>query len=80
MPARRSSDAGACAVGHQGLFRFEVDAVKKALTDKPTLVGQTAASAPDSINFSWLSYERSVQLDNNVYYLSGQGKLQSASW
>lgn len=65
---------------YQGLLRFEIDLVKKTLSDRPVLLGQTFAADLSSYPNSWLGYERSVQIEQHVYYLTGSGKLQSAAW
>ena len=65
---------------YQALFRFDIDPAAKTLSERPALVGQTfAAEAKWSVN-SWLGYERSVQIDANVYYLTSQGEVLGAAW
>lgn len=65
---------------YQALFRFDIDPAAKTLSERPALVGQTfAAEAKWSVN-SWLGYERSVQIDANVYYLTSQGEVMGAAW
>jgi hypothetical protein len=59
--------------GAQGLQRFEVDTAAFSLTTKPML-GVTAAPADGP----WA--ERSLQVGDRVYYLSGDGALGSLPW
>lgn len=65
---------------YQGLARFEVHSASKTLVDRPVLIGQTFPADGNSYPDGWLGHERSVQIDANVYYLSGQGKLSSHAW
>ena len=65
---------------YQSLLRFEVDAVNKTLTDKPTLAGQTFTSEFAGYQASSLEFERSVQIGGNIYYLGSQGSFTAAGW
>jgi Beta propeller domain len=65
---------------YQSLVRFEVDAVNKTLTDKPTLNGQTFTSEFAGYQASSLEFERSVQIGANIYYLGSQGSFTAAGW
>jgi len=73
---------GAYEPTRQGLARFEVSASARTLTDKPMLFTmefggstnpQTAYGALD------IGQARSVQIEGQVFYLSG-GALQGAAW
>ena len=61
-------------------MRFEVDAVNKTLSDKPTLVGQTFTSEFAGYQASSLEFERSVQIGENIYYLGSQGRFTASGW
>jgi hypothetical protein len=61
------------ASGEQGLQRFEVDTAALSLATKPML-GAVAARADGP----WT--ERSLQVGDRVYYLSGDGSLGSSPW
>ena len=65
---------------YQGLARFDINIAGKTLVERPILIGQTYASDVDSMVYGWLGHERSVQLDDTVHYLTGQGKLISSAW
>jgi uncharacterized secreted protein with C-terminal beta-propeller domain len=75
-----ASSGGFYVPTYQSLLRFEVDAVSKTLTDKPTLTGQTFTSEFAGYQASPLEFERSVQIDGNVYYLGSQGAFTAAGW
>jgi hypothetical protein len=75
-----ASSGGFYVPTYQSLVRFEVDAVSKTLTDKPTLTGQTFTSEFAGYQASPLEFERSVQIDGNVYYLGSQGTFTAAGW
>ena len=67
---------------YQGLARFEVNAAGKTLTERPVLIGETYSYPTDLDRYTqgWLGHERSVQIDSQLYYLTGQGKLISSTW
>lgn len=65
---------------YDGLARFEVDAAAKALRDRPLLIGQTYPAEPDGFSYGSLGYARSVQVEADVYYLTGRGELISSVW
>lgn len=75
-----STNGGFLVPSYQSLVRFEVDSVNKTLTDKPTLTGQTFSSEFAGYQASSLAFERSVQIDANVYYLGSQGSFIAAGW
>ncbi len=75
-----STSGGFYVPTYQSLIRFEVDALNKTLIDKPTLPGQTFTSEFAGYQASSLEFERSVQIDSNVYYLGSQGSLTAAGW
>ena len=75
-----SSSGGFYGPTYQSLVRFEVDAVNKTLIDKPTLPGQTFSSEFAGYQASSLEFERSVQIDANIYYLRSQGSFIAAGW
>ena len=75
-----STSGGFYVPSYQSLVRFEVDAVNKTLTDKPTLVGQTFASEFAGYLASSLEFERSVQIGENIYYLGSQGRFTASGW
>jgi Beta propeller domain len=64
----------------QSLARFEVDAVNKTLTDRPTLPGQSFADDSAGYVASSLGFERSVQIGASVYYLGSNGALTASAW
>ena len=64
---------------YRGLARFDIDIANKTLTERPTLVGQTFTPGQYGYD-SWLGFERSVQLDAHVYYLTGLGKVMGSAW
>lgn len=65
---------------YQALFKFDIDPAAKTMVERPALVGQVfEPKAPWNVN-SWLGYERSVQVDPNVYYLTSQGQLMTSAW
>ncbi len=69
---------------YQSLFRFEVDALSKTLTDKAPLSG-TPFSSPDSWGTPGLydvlgvGNSRSVQIADEVYFLNG-GVMTGGPW
>ena len=65
---------------YQSLARFEVDAARRTLTDKPVLTGQTFTTDFAGYQASSLAFERSVQIGANIYYLGSQGLLAAAPW
>ncbi len=75
-----SSSGGFYVPTYQSLVRFEVDAVNKTLIDKPTLTGQTFTSEFAGYQASSLEFERSVQIDANIYYLRSRGSFIAAGW
>ena len=75
-----STNGGFFVPSYQSLVRFEVDSVNKTLTDKPTLTGQTFSSEFAGYQASSLAFERSVQIDANIYYLRSQGSFIAAGW
>lgn len=79
-----TSSVGFFAPSYQSLLRFEVDAVNKTLTDKPTLTGQPFTSELAgylaSSLASSLAFERSVQIGNSLYYLGSQGSFTATGW
>ena len=62
----------------QGLARFEVDTQARTLATKPMLTSLTPTSPAHNWQYD-VAYERSVQIESFVYYLSG-GSFRSASW
>ena len=50
------------------------------IRDSSTLVGQTFATEQYGYGGGWIGFERSVQLDAHVYYLTGLGKVMGSAW
>ena len=78
--AARSGNVEFYRPSEQSLVRFEVDSASKTLIDKPTITGQTFNSEFAGYQASSLEFERSVQIDSNVYYLGSQGSFIAAGW
>ena len=75
-----TSSLGFFAPSYQSLLRFEVDAVNKTLTDRPTLTGQPFTSESAGYLASSLAFERSVQIGASIYYLGSQGSFTATGW
>ncbi len=65
---------------YQSLVRFEVNAASKTLVDKSTLTGQSFTSQFAGYEASPLSFERSVQINDHIYYLGSQGTFTAVGW
>jgi uncharacterized secreted protein with C-terminal beta-propeller domain len=69
---------------YQSLFRFEVNAATKTLTDKPPISG-TPLNAPNAWNtlglydVMYVGNSRSVQIADEVYFLNG-GLMTGSMW
>ena len=75
---RTASTTGFYGPTTQGLARFEVDTQARTLVTKPMLTRLTPTSLTDNWQYD-IAYERSVQIESFVYYLSG-GTFRAASW
>jgi hypothetical protein len=67
--------------GYQALFRYEVDLASKQLIDKPLVQSADFASLDVGAAYSTfaMTRERSVQIGDFYYYLTG-GALLSGAW
>ncbi|MDP2370209.1 beta-propeller domain-containing protein [Rhodoferax sp.] len=65
---------------YQALFKFDIDPIARTMTERPALVGQVFSPELRWSAGAWLGYERSVQVDANVYYLTSQGQLMTSAW
>ena len=75
---RTASTTGFYGSTTQGLARFEVDTQTRTLVTKPMLTSLMPTSPAHNWQYD-VAYERSVQIESFVYYLSG-GSFRSASW
>jgi hypothetical protein len=67
---------------YQGLHRFEIDTTAKTMISKPTInsvVYSPTEPYPRGYGLFDVSHDRSVQIQEMVYYFSG-GQFISASW
>lgn len=71
---------GAYVLSYQGLLRFDVDATTRTLSDRSTIIGMSRASITSAENQNMNPIVRGVQIDNYVYYLTGQGQVLGAPW
>jgi hypothetical protein len=56
----------------RGLARFEVDSGARTLTDKTLVPAATACLGSNRYSFAcWVGNERSVQIESDLYYLTG---------
>ncbi len=64
----------------QGLFRFEINTASKTLVDKPRVLGRKLGGNPAQVfGYGDVFYDRSLQIDNSVFYLTS-GAIKSSAW
>ena len=64
----------------QSLARFEINTATKTLIDKSSMVGVKFLTDGAGYLASSLEFERSVQIDANIYYLRSHGSFTAAGW
>jgi Beta propeller domain len=69
---------------NQSLYRFEVNSQAKTLSEKPSILGNAFAtvnssSIPGVFDNIYVGYSRSVQINDNIYFLHG-GTVSGHLW